>query len=322
MKILLFLFVVLFSSNSFSQESFFTAFWNVENLFDTIDQPGVDDKEFLPGSEKNWDEEKFRQKLVNLSTVIMSMNRGRGPDILGLCEVENKAVIESLLVYLNPGYEIIHIDSPDGRGIDNAFLYRKEIFSMVYFTADTVNLGKENTRSILYGRLTLKNDDTISVYVNHWPSRRGGESSEIKRIKAAETLSNVINKKAYSDFIIIMGDFNDEPENISVDSILNAGPYHANKRFYNLAYDASIRGEGSYKYRDNWNMLDQIIISRNGNGIRYIEDSFQVYRPDFMVTKSGTYAGTPKPTFGGSRYLGGYSDHFPVTAEFISRGEQ
>jgi hypothetical protein len=126
------LLLLLFSLNLYSQETFFTAFWNVENLFDTIDQPDTDDAEFLPGSEKQWDESRFRQKLINLATVIMSMNRGKGPDILGICEVENKAVIESLLVYLNPGYSIVHIDSPDGRGIDNAFLYTEKTCFLWY----------------------------------------------------------------------------------------------------------------------------------------------------------------------------------------------
>jgi predicted extracellular nuclease len=316
MKYFTIILLLFFSVNLYPQESFFAAFWNVENLFDTIDQPGVDDAEFLPGSEKKWDDSRFRQKLINLSSVIMSMNRGKGPDLLGMCEIENKAVIDSLIFYLNPGYEIVHIESPDNRGIDNAFIYRKDKFSLLYYSADTVNLGKENTRSILYGRLVFK-EDTISVYVNHWPSRRGGEAiSEPKRIKAAETLKQSVSRKKYNDFVLMMGDFNDEPENISVDSVLNAGPASGNKNFINLAYEKSLRGEGSYKYRENWNMLDQIIISRNGTSIKYVEDSFEVYKPEFIITLTGSYAGAPKPTYGGSRYLGGYSDHFPVTAEF------
>jgi endonuclease/exonuclease/phosphatase family metal-dependent hydrolase len=312
---LLFILFILLSSVVYPQETFFTAFWNVENLFDIVDDPLIDDAEFLPDGKKNWDSVKFNQKLINLSAVIMSMNRGKGPDLLGLCEVENKAVIESLLVFLNPVYEIVHIESPDGRGIDNALLYRNDKFSLVSYSADTVDLGRTNTRSILYGRLAVKNSDTISVYVNHWPSRSGGEGSEAKRIKAAETLKK--NVMYNSDFMIIMGDFNDEPENISVDSVLNAGPAGSGKDLLNLAYEISLRGEGSYKYRENWNMLDQIIISKNQHGIKYLEGSFEIYKPDFIITRSGTYAGTPRPTFGGSRYLGGYSDHFPVTAEFI-----
>jgi predicted extracellular nuclease len=321
MKQTLFILLILINFNSYAQEnSFFAAFWNVENLFDTTDQNEVDDAEFLPSSGKKWDSSKFRQKLINLSSVIMSMNRGKGPDLLGLCEVENKSVIESLLDYLNPGYEILHIDSPDGRGIDNALIYKKDLFSLVYSSADTVDLGEENTRSILHGRFKLKNDAVISVYVNHWPSRRGGEASELKRIKAAETLRKSIKNNDKKDYLIIMGDFNDEPENISVDSVLNAGPYSARKDLINLAYDLSISGEGSYKYRDTWNMLDQIIISRNGSKVKYIENSFEIYKPEFIITRTGTYAGTPRPTFGGSRYLGGYSDHFPVTAKFSYTG--
>jgi predicted extracellular nuclease len=171
----------------------------------------------FPLPEKQWDDVKFRNKLVNLSTVIMSMNRGKGPDILGLCEVENKAVVESLVVYLSGDYEIIHAESPDGRGIDNALIYKKSMFKFLSSSSDTVDLGTEKTRSILGARFQF-NNEIISVFVNHWPSRRGGESTEEKRISAAKTLKKKFEKFRDTDFIIAMGDFNDEPENISIDS--------------------------------------------------------------------------------------------------------
>jgi predicted extracellular nuclease len=313
------LFIVLIVEAKAQDKSFYAAFWNVENLFDTVDQPENDDSEFLPGSEKQWDQEKFRRKIINLSSVIMSMNSGKGPDMLGLCEVENKAAVESLVVYLRPDYETIHRESPDGRGIDNALIFRKDLFTLLSVSSDTVHLENENTRSILGARFLLNNDDTLSVFVNHWPSRRGGESSEIKRIYAAQTLKNKTDKVKHSDFILMMGDFNDEPENISIDSVLNAGSPASGSEYVNLAAELSLRGEGTYKYRDTWNMLDQIIISHEKMSIKYKQDSFEIYKPYFMITRSGTYAGTPFPTFGGRRYLGGFSDHFPVKAEFLYR---
>jgi len=311
--------VFLFTSVLNAQDTFFTAFWNVENLFDTEDQPDVDDAEFTPRSEKKWDADKFRHKVISLSSVIMSMNRGRGPDLLGMCELENHAVVESLLVYLTPAYRIVHVESPDLRGIDNALIFRQDKFILLDITSDTIDLGEEKTRNIIGGRLLTIQGDTISVFVNHWPSRRGGYETEGKRIKAAVTLNKRMNNTP--GFIIAMGDFNDEPENISVDSVLNSGPSGSGDKYRNLAYEVSLRGEGSYKYRDTWNMLDQMIITENMKGISYIEGSFEIYKPEFMITKSGSYAGTPRPTFGGNRYLGGYSDHFPVTAQFTTGTE-
>lgn len=314
--------LVLLSVNigTFAQEEFFAGFWNVENLFDTSDDPSRNDSEFLPGSDKQWDNEKFHKKIVNLSSVIMSMNKGNGPDLLGLCEVENRAVVESLLVYISPGYEIVHYESPDPRGIDNALIFRSDKFSLAGSSADTIEGSRSRTRSILGARLLFGNSDTLNIFINHWTSRSGGEDTEIKRIQAASTLKRILERiRSKKNFILIMGDFNDEPENISLDSVLNAGKYSGEKSLYNLAYEKSLAGEGSYKFRNAWNMLDQIIISDtcNYSDITYLPNSFEVFKPVFMITESGSYAGAPKPFFGGKRFIGGYSDHFPVTAIFL-----
>ncbi|MGQ9644153.1 MAG: endonuclease/exonuclease/phosphatase family protein, partial [Ignavibacterium sp.] len=195
------------------------------------------------------------------------------------------------------------------------------------------------TRLILGGKfLLLSTDDTLYVFVNHWPSRRGGEyESEPRRIKAAETLRkriDIIFSENKNAKIFIMGDFNDEPINISILNYLKAKPIlcdsieminqitldEDNSELFNLAYKTFSQGEGSYKHQNDWNMLDQIIVSKEliiGAKVRYLCNSFQVYKPEFMITKSGKYKGAPFPTYGGNRYLGGYSDHFPVTAKFI-----
>lgn len=316
---MIFLLAIVLNSTAIPQEEFFTAFWNVENLFDTSDDPSRNDSEFLPSGSRNWDNQKFHQKILNLSSVIMSMNNGKGPDLMGLCEIENRAVVESLLVYTAPGYDIVHYESPDPRGIDNALIYRKEKFLLHGSSADTVRIGSGRTRSILEARFTFGSKDTLNIFVNHWTSRSGGPETEQKRIVAAQTLKERVNSiSGENNFILIMGDFNDEPENVSLDSVLNAGKLPKEKYLYNLAYIKSLAGEGSYKFRNEWNMLDQIIISDQNNTVKifYIDGSFDVYKPSFIITEEGKYAGTPKPFFGGRTFIGGYSDHFPVTARF------
>ena len=201
--------------------------------------------------------------------------------------------------------------------------------------ADTVQLSDGwPTRLIFGANLLINNDEKITVFVNHWPSRSGGQlESEPNRIEAAKTLRNAVDRifKVEEDAkIFITGDFNDDPINKSVLETLRANPIKCDSlnadfeiesegELFNVSYESFENGVGSYKYRDTWNMLDQIIVSGSlitSEVFNYICNSFEVYKPDFIVTKSGDYVGTPFPTYGGRRYLGGYSDHFPVIAKF------
>jgi predicted extracellular nuclease len=340
-KLILFLinFWFLNSSAIFSQNSrndtLFVASWNLENLFDTVDDPGKIDEEFLPGSEKDWTIEKLNKKLSNLASVINAMNNNKGPDLLGVCEVEHESLLKDMIskFFQNKNYATAYLESPDERGIDNGLIFNANKFKLISVSGDTINLDNgDQTRLILNVNLQLKKSgDTLHVFVNHWPSRRGGqEKSEINRIKAASTLKNEVNnyfKLNKNSKIIIVGDFNDEPGNASILKTLDAIPFFCessprsknSSELFNLAYNSFEKGEGTYKYRDDWNMLDQIIVSTsliNGD-IKYSCGSFKIFEPDFLVTHSGKYEGTPFPTYGGSRYLGGYSDHFPITAKFI-----
>lgn len=346
MKVKLLITIILFSflticTYSKDNDTLFVAFWNVENLFDTIDDPEKNDEEWLPESEKEWTEERLEAKMNNLSRIIRSMNDNRGPDILGVCEVENEAVlqrmIDSFLSDMN--YAIAYAESPDNRGIDNGLIFRKDLFTLFSVIADTVNLPDlYPTRVILNANLLTNNSDTIMVFVNHWPSRRGGqEESEINRIAAAQILKNRVDyyfSKNPNANIIIMGDFNDDPVNISLTETLGASPLKCDtvnttieitdsRNLYNLSYQSFEEGFGSYKYRDTWNMLDQIIVSHSllvNEKFHYICNSFEVYMPEIMLTKSGRFEGTPFPTFGGRNYLGGYSDHFAVISKFYLKG--
>ncbi len=343
MKTVSIFFILLFGAlNLFAQQSsrdtLFIASWNLENLFDTVNDSLKDDEEFLPDSIKHWDSEKLEKKLYNLSRVIHSMNTNRGPDLLGVVEVEHKTLLDSMTGTFLPGqnYSSAYLPSPDNRGIGNGLIYRSDLFNIISVTGDTVHLPDGYpTRLILGVTLLDHNNDTLHVFVNHWPSRRGGEQeSEINRITAAEVLKKNVDRILSlnpESFIFIMGDFNDEPTNNSILNTLKAEPVlcdtipgdfteDSTDELYNLAYEPYKEGLGSYKYRNEWNMLDQMIVSKElltGEKIHYICGSFIIYKPEFIVEQTGKYAGSPFPTYGGNRYLGGYSDHFPVTAKFI-----
>ena len=343
MKNIYILFIVLAISNSAcaqtNTDTLFIAHWNVENLFDTTDDPKTEDEEYLPTSEKEWNDERLDKKMYNLSRVIRSMNNDLGPDLLGVCEVEHQFLLDTTInKYLSDkSYKTAYLESLDGRGIDNGIIFNSKRFSLLDVKGHRVDLGDGyDTRYILEGIFLFAKKDTIYFFVNHWPSRRGGEEeSEPKRIAAAKTIrvevESILTKNRNSK-IIIVGDFNDEPTNISITEYLKAQPFFCDSLgheklpedsgtdLFNLSYKAWFDGAGSFKYKDDFNMLDQIIISKNlllGDDLGYDCNSFEVFKPYLMVTRTGKFQGAPFPTYGGSRYLGGYSDHYPVTAKFL-----
>ena len=334
---LIFFSLPLIISAQNNSDTLYLAFWNLQNLFDTIDDPIKNDDEFLPDGELEWTEDRLDKKMYNLARVIRSMNNEKGPDLLGVCEVENQSVLDSIISkYLKDfNYKIAYIESPDNRGIDNGLIFRADKIRLLNIQADTVQLSDGwPTRLIFGANLLINNDEKITVFVNHWPSRSGGQlESEPNRIEAAKTLRNAVDRifKVEEDAkIFITGDFNDDPINKSVLETLRANPIKCDSlnadfeiesegELFNVSYESFENGVGSYKYRDTWNMLDQIIVSGSlitSEVFNYICNSFEVYKPDFIVTKSGDHMGTPFPTYGGRRYLGGYSDHFPVIAKF------
>ena len=313
--------------NRFEEEAtggIYVASWNLENLFDTSDDPLKNDEDFLPSGENEWTEERLKIKMENLARVIKYMNDGKGPDVLGVQEVENKNVLEELLKYLpDRSYKIGYLESPDNRGIDNGIIYDTDIFKLKGLSGDYVFLDDGYpTRLILRADLNFNNIN-LHFFINHFPSRRGGaEESEPDRIAAAETLRKSIDRIMCEDSsakIIVMGDFNDEPENASIKKALGSKKFECENNsgsdFYNLSYKTYEDGLGSYMFRQDWNMLDQIIISEE-MADKYICGTFKIEKPDFMITKTGYYSGSARPTFGGRKYLGGFSDHFPVSARF------
>lgn len=333
------LFILLFSFNCSAQsdDTLFVAFWNTQNLFDTVDDPGINDEDFLPEGEMQWNEDRLDKKMYNLARIIRMMNNGNGPDILGVCEVENQEVLELMILkYLSDlNYKITYLESPDNRGIDNGLIFKSDKFTLLNLQADTVHLSDGWPTRLIFGVNLLTNEnEKISVFVNHWPSRSGGQmESEPKRIAAAQTLRNAVDRifnKEPDAKIFMIGDFNDDPVNTSLLETLKAHPIKCDSlptdfemnpegELFNLSYQSFEDGEGSFKYRDTWNMLDQIIVSSSiltGNALKYVCNSFEVFKPKQIVTQTGQYQGTPYPTYGGRKYLGGYSDHFPVIAKF------
>ena len=305
-----------FSQNNNSDnnsDELFLMFYNVENLFDTVDSPNTKDEEFLPLSEKKWGSYRYNYKLKQLEKVfnkiIEKENEKNLPDIIGLCEVENKLVIEDLLktdVFKNHNYSIIHKQSPDGRGIDCALLVNSK-FEVLQNDFIQINNPKESrtTREIVYSKLKFKNQ-IINVFVNHWPSRWGGqEASNHKRVFVAKVLRKYIDENtSQNDLNLIMGDFNDYPSNESLDEIL------VKEDLLNLMSSSQVTGIGSYNYRGNWDWLDQIIISKEISSFKLIK--FGAFEEDFMMYTNKKGVVYPSRSFGGNNWYGGYSDHLPV----------
>jgi hypothetical protein len=306
-------------------------FYNVENLFDTINDPAKIDEEFLPGGNRHWTRGRFFQKIKHISQVVIAAGEGDYPIIIGLAEIENQSVLESLLFHTPLGkldYQIVHKESPDSRGIDVAFLYRKSKFKPLFYNAIPIANPKDpefKTRDILYVK-GLIGKDTLHFFVNHWPSKYGGiGATKPLRALAAKTLRSktdslfLLNKRSN---IIIMGDFNDSPADVSIKEVLGAQPpaeIITDKTLYNLAQPLAKKGKGTNKYQGKWNMIDQIIVSGNLLTVKKMSTSpelFQVFSPGFLLEKDETNLGKkPFRTYNGFKYHGGFSDHLPVVID-------
>lgn len=302
-------------------------FYNVENLFDTIDAPDKNDEAFLPSSSKEWNTEKYTKKISDLAHVLSAIDTIKLPVLIGVAEIENDKVLIDLAAdsqLQQANYKVVWNDGPDARGIDCALLYNPSVFSITNFEPLPVNdVNKPGflTRDVLYVEGNM-GKEVFHVFVNHWPSRRGGEKvSESKRILAA----NVVRKKVEAIFeadsmanIIIMGDMNDEPGDISIQEILKATPNKSipdAKQLVNLMYNEYETGKGSYSYQGDWNQIDNIIISGaliiKADGLKSKLDNGFIFHQPFMEFKNNRGEMSPNRTYGRS-YYGGISDHFPV----------
>jgi endonuclease/exonuclease/phosphatase family metal-dependent hydrolase len=323
---------------------YFLAWWNVENLFDAEDSPNRSDKlkRALGRELKGWTKAILDKKIAQLSKIILRLNNNRGPDVLGVCEVENKPVVEKLsnsLASLNQRrYKVIHADTSDERGIDVALIYdskRLEIerdrdHNELVFSHFI--LKRVATRDILQVNFKTKpNGNRLVVIGNHWPSRRGGQyESEPYRIVAGETLSyfhqRILEQNTDEDgktAIIVMGDFNDEPHNRSITeyalattSMLKVQLSKEAPRLYNLMWPTMAEGRGTFYYENFPNFLDQFMISKGiaiGSKIRVIDNSVQIITfPEMMTGKYKVPVNFGRPSEN-SLNENGFSDHFPIS---------
>ncbi|HAL92570.1 MAG TPA: hypothetical protein DCM68_06045 [Verrucomicrobia bacterium] len=337
------LFAASWAAANETAPAFYVANWNVENLYDTVDDPDNEgDDEFLPGNPvTRWTPARYETKLDNLARVIQGMNGGNGPDILGIEEVENADVVRDLLDKLaGKSYGIVHVDSPDPRGIDTALIFNRAHFSLLESHTYEIELKwRHTTRDILHAVLEDRDGQKLHALVNHWPSRGGGiEVTEANRIEAARTLSRAVEgifRREPAARVVVLGDFNDEPTSRSIRTVLDVKPYPSQEgyvadKLYNLASRKSSKGQGSlaHSFRGDieWRMYDQIMASGallQSADIEEDEISFWIDKPEYMQEKKGEDKGSPVPTFEDrDDYLGGYSDHYPVGARFVHLAAQ
>jgi len=307
------------------------AFYNLENLFDTLDSPDTDDFEFTPNGPNVYNSRVYYDKLSKLARVISELGTDftpYGAAIIGVSEIENISVLKDLVKQpslVKRGYQIIHQDSKDGRGVDVAFLYQPKYFKPIDVGFYSLKTNKED-EPIRYSRDILVatgnfNGDTIIITVNHWPSRRGGEQNTAwLRNKAAQWNHNILDslyKQFHCTKAVVMGDLNDDPVNDSVKKYLGTGrslDKLKENEMYNPFEDYYRQGLGTTAYQDAWSLFDQIILSI---GLATDQDGFhffkaRVHNPPYLTQTSGNFKGYPLRTYDGSSYAGGYSDHFPV----------
>ena len=313
--------------NSSVKTNFYNvAFYNLENLFDTKDDKRTLDDDFTAHSYKKWNEKRFLKKISNLGKVISKIGvdkNGFPPVLLGVAEVENSFVLDALVQskHLKKNeYGYVHFDSPDERGIDNALLYRKkyvEILSKETHTLYITNeLGERDyTRDILHVKVKIE-EHPIHILVNHWPSRRSGtEETSQKRVAAASKNLEIINSILQVDpkaRIVVMGDFNDDPHSESIRKLTSDFLYNPMEVLFS-------KFEGSLSHRETWHLFDQIIISHNflqGAPNPFQFKSAHIYNPREIKEHKERFKHLPLRTFLGKKYMGGFSDHFPVFTIF------
>lgn len=314
------------------------AFYNVENLFDTINNPNKFD-EASPIMELNFNRSDiYKKKVRNMARVISDIGAdvsNNAPVIIGLAEVENREVIEDLAndpALVGKDYGIVHFESPDARGIDVALMYQKEFFTPIDTSSHELKIYDDLTRKRVYTRDQLLvsgklEGEMIHVIVSHWPSRSGGEArSRPKRIAAAKLNKRIIDSLQAIDpyaKIFSMGDLNDDPTNSSLKDVLKAKRDKEDvklKGIYNPMEDFFRKGLGSNAYRDAWSLFDQILITKPLLDTDYSSFRFYkagIFNQQYLTNKKGRYKGYPFRSFADGGFTNGFSDHFPVYVHII-----
>jgi hypothetical protein len=316
-------------------------FYNLENFYDTVDNPIVNDEEFLPSGIRNYNSAIYKSKIQNLATVIAQMGADKSPDgpaILGVAEIENDTVLTDLVnhpLLKKRNYKIAHYDSKDIRGVDVAMLYNPKYFTVTKSDKLFVQLpgGSKDayfTRDILWVQGKL-DGELINIYVNHWPSRSGGEERSIPARNAAATVckQHIDSLKSIEgeSKVVVMGDLNDDPINESIAGILKAKGKIKDVKpggIFNPWFELYKNGIGTLAYQDAWGLFDQILISypwlsKDQKGFFYYQP--HIFNQPYMVENMGKYKGYPMRTWDGNTYRGGYSDHFPTYLVLLKKVE-
>lgn len=326
--------VILITAQNFEKKCFKVMCYNVENLFDCVDDSLTNDAEYLPGGMRAWNYEKYQKKQANIAKVIAAVGGWEAPAIVGLCEIESEKCLWDLTRYSglkNLKYKFLHHESPDARGVDVGLLYQPKMFKPIHDEAVRINnpqSPQSKTRDILFVSGIVPTGDTLHVFVCHFPSRLGGElESEDKRIFVASVLKakvdSLIRVNERSN-IIIMGDFNDYPDNESMAKVLKAQePQSAivGSELYNLMFPIHKAGRGSHKHNGEWGALDQIIVSGNllnpQNVFSTLVTDAHVFEAEFLLENDDKFLGKqPFRTYVGMKYQGGFADHLPVYIDF------
>lgn len=334
-KNIFFLFVLIISAQAQAQSKYkvvLIGFYNLENLYDTVNNTMIDDEEFLPNSERHYTGRIYKDKLDRLASVISQMGTDINPDglaLLGVAEIENDTVLTDLAntaLLKNRNLKFVHYNSPDRRGVDVGLFYNPKYFKPLHSEPLFVKLpggSKESfyTRDILYVK-GLMDGDTIHVFVNHWPSRSGGEERSMPARAAAagvakNKIDSIIGANPASK-VVLMGDLNDDPISPSVAKVLGAKGNEkkvTQTELFNPWVDMYKKGLGTLAYQDAWGLFDQIIVSgswlpKDQSG--YFFQKPVIFNKDFLVQKTGKFRGYSKRTWDGMTYNYGYSDHFPV----------
>ncbi len=309
-------------------ERFRVAFYNVENLFDYFDDSTTLDDEFLPRGGNYWNKARYREKQQKLAKTIIAMGGWEAPELVGVCEVENRYVLTTLTQFTalkSAGYEIIHQDSRDRRGIDVAAIYRPDKFELLDYHYYQLNFPFDTasrTRDILHVIGKLPNKDTLHYFVNHWPSKFGGEfETQPKRYFAAQFVRHKfdsIMEAQPTAKVIITGDFNDEPEAESMTAGLKIQTELSEVKtndLFNLMYPIRYLA-GTHSFENQWGIIDQFLVSGNlldnKNSTSVRNQTAQIFDMDFLIVEGATGATRPFRTYQGPKYLGGYSDHLPI----------
>ena len=305
-------------------------FYNTENLYDTINDPDVKDEEFLPSSRSQWNTEKYTIKLNHTAKVLASLLDTIQPLVIGLAEVENRKVLEDLVA--QPALSkyklsIIHHNSPDERGIDVALLYNSDIAESVFDATLKVEMGdSDRTRDILYFKAYLTEAYPVWFFINHWPSRRTGAESEARRLAAATVLKakidNIYLGEPYAR-VIVMGDFNDNPDDTSVRLLQQPVPNTKAPALVNLMQSIDRSTNFSVRYKAQNDLFDQFTVSGNlldKNNQYFIHNNqAHIYAPAWLLFNHPKYGLIPNRTYASGKWVGGYSDHLPVYFDVIFR---